>query len=103
MLVKNNVSASKLITKMQFDNNPTRHRILFSPVAAVADEYKEVLKQQTNSPAAQSAIKLSVYQHPEATREAVKFEVFDDIKKGVTIKNEAQEQEVLDIVNKWKK
>jgi hypothetical protein len=44
-----------------------------------------------------------VFINTRGTREAVKFEVFDDIKKGVTIKNEAQEQEVLDIVNKWKK
>jgi hypothetical protein len=103
MLVKNNVSASKLVTKMQFDNNPTRNRVLFSPVAAVVEEHKEILKRQADSPAAQSAIKLSVYQPPEAVRETVKFEVFDDVKKGVTTRSERQEQEVLDIVNKWKK
>ena len=92
MLVKNNVSASKLITKMQFDNNPMRHRVLFSPVAAVKEEHKEILKQQADSHAAQSAIKLSVYQPPEAVREAVRFEVFDDTKDSVKT-----------IVDKWKK
>ena len=92
MLVKNNVSASKLVTKMQFDNNPMRNRVLFSPVMAVAEEHREILKQQADSHAAQSAIKLSVYQPPEAVREAVKFEVFDDTKDGAKT-----------LVDKWKK
>ena len=55
-------------------------------------EKKEILKQQADSHAAQSAIKLSVYQPPEAVREAVRFEVFDDTKDSVKT-----------IVDKWKK
>ena len=48
MLVKNNVSASKLVTKMQFESNSKYNRVLFSPVAGVErtaqrDTYKTSL------------------------------------------------------------
>jgi len=108
MLAKNNVSAAKLVTKMQFVTTTNKYkkeltRLLFSPVAAVAAEIRDTLKEQTDSQAAQSAIKLTVYQpQGEAVREGFKFEAVDNIKDSVITKNPRQEQNVLDIVNKWK-
>jgi len=99
MLVKNNVSASKLVTKMQFDTNSAYDRILFSPVSGVEEQHKEILVRQASSQAALSAIKLTVYQSQNKIPEKVKFEVFDDTNKKMTTKDDS----VADIVNKWKK
>ena len=99
MLVKNNVSAGKLVTKMQFDPNSGYDRILFSPVSGVEEQHKDTLVKQACSQAALSAIKLTVYQSNNTEQQPVKFEVFDDTNKDIT----AEDDSVADIVNKWKK
>ena len=99
MLVKNNVSASKLVTKMQFESNSKYNRVLFSPVAGLEEQHKETLIKQACSQAAVSAIKLTVYQSNNTEQQPVKFEVFDDTNKDIT----AEDDSVADIVKKWKK
>ena len=99
MLVKNNVSAGKLVTKMQFDPNSGYDRILFSPVSGVEEQHKDTLVKQACSQAALSAIKLTVYQSNNTEQQPVKFEVFEDTDKNITTKDDS----VADIVNKWKK
>jgi hypothetical protein len=99
MLVKNNVSAGKLVTKMQFDPNSGYDRILFSPVSGVEEQHKDTLVKQACSQAALSAIKLTVYQSNNTEQQPVKFEVFDDTNKDITTEDDS----VADIVNKWKK
>ncbi len=61
MLANNNVSAGSVVTKMQFDINSPVPRLLFSPVEAVPPQYREAIKRQGKTPAAENAIKLTVY------------------------------------------
>lgn len=62
MLANNNISASRVITKMQFDIKASVPRLLFSPVAPVNSEDLDILARQGKSDAADKAIKLTVYQ-----------------------------------------
>jgi hypothetical protein len=61
MLANNNVSAGSVVTKMQFDINAPVPRLLFSPVEAVAPQFREGVKRQGKTPAAENAVKLTVY------------------------------------------
>ena len=99
MLAGNNVSAGRIVTKMQFDPNSGFDRILFSPVSGVEEQHKEILVRQASSQAALSAIKLTVYQSSNTEQKPVKFEVFEDTDKNITTKDDS----VANIVNKWKK
>jgi hypothetical protein len=98
MLANNNVSAGKVITKMEFDINSPVPRLLFSPVGAVPEEVRNILLAQSKTPAAENAVKLTVYKsdqgvEPEAVAEPIKR----DVKKPTPEKVE----EVSDIVKKW--
>ena len=104
MLADNNVSAGRIVTKMQFDVNSQKPRALFSPVDAVEDYDIETVKTQGDNQAAHNAIKLTVYQ-PDITseKEAVKFESFDATKENkVTPKSKEESQEAQKIVDKWR-
>lgn len=102
MLADNKVSAGRIVTMMQFDPNSHKPRILFSPVEAVKDEAMEDVKTQGDSPAALSAIKLSVYQPDDgAVKEPVKFGVFTE-NADTTLKSTEQAKDISKIVNKWK-
>jgi len=61
MLAGNNVSAGSIVTKMEFDTNSSTPRLLFAPVEAVPTQYRETIKRQGKTPAAENAIKLTVY------------------------------------------
>jgi hypothetical protein len=65
MLAANNVSAGSVVTKMQFDINSPVPRLLFSPVEAVRPELREAVKRQGKTPAAENAIKLTVFKADE--------------------------------------
>jgi hypothetical protein len=104
MLADNNVSAGRIVTKMQFDVNSQKPRALFSPVDAVEDYDIETVKTQGDNQAAHNAIKLTVYQ-PDITseKEAVKFESFDATKENkVTPKSKEESEEAQKIVDKWR-
>ena len=62
MLANNNVSAGRVVTKMQFDTKSESPKVLFSPSAAVDVNDMEVLQRQAKSMAAEQAVKLTVYQ-----------------------------------------
>jgi hypothetical protein len=66
MLANNNISAGRVITKMQFDTKSPVPKVLFSPVAAVDESDVEIVAAQRNSAAATAAVKLTVYQTDEA-------------------------------------
>lgn len=81
MLANNNVSAGRVVTKMQFDMKSSAPRLLFSPSAAVPAEDLEVLARQAKSQAAEQAVKLTVYQTDSQGEE-------DDGEEFVTAKPE---------------
>ena len=62
MLASNNVSASRVVTKMQFDTKASSPKLLFSPVGVVQADVAGVVADQGKSPAAEQAVKLTVFQ-----------------------------------------
>jgi hypothetical protein len=71
LLANNNVSAGRVVTKMQFDSKSSTPKLLFSPAAAVDPSMSDVLTRQGKSAAAESAVKLTVYQNDEVTETPV--------------------------------
>ena len=65
MLANNNISAGRVVTKMQFDTKSPVPKLLFSPVAPVPQEDYDTIIRQRDSSAAESAIKMTVYQTDE--------------------------------------
>ena len=60
MLANNNISAGRVITKMQFDTKSPVPKLLFSPVGVVPESDIEKIQIQKNSPAAETANKMTV-------------------------------------------
>ena len=69
LLANNNVSAGRVVTRMQFDAKASTPKVLFSPAAAVNANDLDVLQRQGKSAAAESAVKLTVYQTDETPSE----------------------------------
>lgn len=111
MLANNNVSAGRVVTKMQFDINYPVPRLLFSPVAAVPDDVYEIVRRQSTSKAAENAIKLTVYksdsqgEETEAPAQPSGVEVVEEPVKRETVRqaSAATAEDVSDIVKKWAK
>jgi hypothetical protein len=98
-LASHNVSAGRVVTKMQFDTKSPTPKLLFSPVGAVSEDDLEVIARQAKSPAAEAAIKLNVYQmdSEEESGEAA------PTKREVSNNTEAKSVDVSDVVKKWAK
>jgi hypothetical protein len=108
MLANNNVSAGRVVTRMQFDINSPVPRLLFSPESAVAEETKEVVMRQAKSPAAEAAVKLTVFKIDKAAEEAPQSPAGSNDIPEPTVretKKAAPEKvaDVSDIVKKWTK
>ena len=110
MLANNNISAGRVVTKMQFDTKSPVPKLLFSPVGVVPEADVDTIQKQKESPAAESAIKLTVYQQDEGTEVAAPAaqteEVADSSDEPVlreTKKTEpvAASGEVADVIKKW--
>jgi hypothetical protein len=112
MLANNNISAGRVVTKMQFDTKSPVPKLLFSPVGVVPEADVDTIQRQKESSAAESAIKLTVYQQDEGTEVAAPAaqaeEVADSSDEPVlreTKKTEpvAASGEVADVIKKWSK
>ena len=112
MLANNNISAGRVVTKMQFDTKSPVPKLLFSPVGVVPETDVDTIQRQKESPAAENAIKLTVYQQDEGTEVATPAaqaeEVADSSDEPVlreTKKTEpvAASGEVADVIKKWSK
>lgn len=115
MLAANNVSAGRVITKMQFDMNSSSPRLWFSPVAPVNADEVELLAQQGKTDAAERAIKLTVFQsdsgNEEAPTEPTAYSVsseeaeVEEPKLRESTKTAAAEapSDVPDVIRKWSK
>ena len=118
-LADNNVSASRLITKMQFDTKSPTPKLLFSPVSAVDAGDVEVLARQSKTPAANAAIKLTVFQVDSLEHEAdnnefvptvkastahTQYDVLEEpvLRDSTTLQPDAP-KDVSNIVSKWAK
>ena len=105
MLANNNVSAGRVVTKMEFDINSPVPRLLFSPSAAVPADVREVIARQSKTPAAENAIKLTVYKTDKAEEEAEapEQEVAQPVVHKTPKPSAAKADDVSDIVKKWTK
>lgn len=103
MLANNNVSAGRVVTKMEFDINSPVPRLLFSPMSAVPADVREVIARQSKTPAAENAIKLTVYKSDTAAEEPEQPEGAEPVvRQGKTPVVEKAE-DVSEIVKKWSK
>lgn len=106
MLANNNVSAGRVVTKMQFDINSPVPRLLFSPVSAVPPDMRDAVIQQGKTPAAENAVRLTVYK-TDATEEVEPPSQPDAIseptKRQTAKPAGAAADDVNDIVKKWTK
>lgn len=102
MLANNNVSAGRVITKMEFDVNSSVPRLLFSPVSAVPPESRDAIVRQSKTPAAENAIKLSVYK-TDTPDEEVAQPVVEPVKRETRKATAETADDVSDIVKKWTK
>jgi len=100
MLANNNVSAGRVITKMQFDINSPVPRLLFSPEAAVPPEMRDIVTRQSKSPAAENAVKLTVFKMDETTEPEQPQAAEPTVRKTERRAPETVE-DVSDIVKKW--
>ena len=103
MLANNNVSAGRVVTKMQFDTKAPTAKVLFSPASAVPEDDYEAVRAQSRSAAAESAIKLTVYQQDGGAEEVAAPEVAEPVKREGTVKAVKEGGDVTDIVKKWSK
>ena len=102
MLANNNVSAGRVVTKMQFDINAPVPRLLFSPEAAVPQELREIISNQGKSMAAENAVKLTVYKTDSDGAEPEQPEAVKEPTVRETKRREPEKAEdVSDIVKKW--
>ena len=102
MLANNNVSAGRVITKMQFDINSPVPRLLFSPEAAVPAEMRDVVARQSKTPAAENAVKLTVYKSDEESESPEQPEKEPVLRESKRKPAETAD-DVSDIVKKWAK
>ena len=106
MLANHNISAGRVVTKMQFDTKATAPRVLFSPVAGVPADIIDVLATQAKKPAAENAVKLTVYQQDESEAPAAPAAPEASVAEPVVTskaKKPAQAADVADVLKEWTK
>jgi hypothetical protein len=100
MLANHNISAGRVVTKMQFDTKATAPRVLFSPVSGIDADDLETLTTQSKTAAAESAIKMTVYQAEESGEEPAAPKLRESKKPAAPA---AAPAEVADVIKEWTK
>lgn len=107
MLANNNISAGRVITKMQFDTKSPVPKLLFSPVGVVPEADVETVRAQKESKAAENAVKLTVYQQDEGEEASAAAPAEAAVEEPIvreTKKTEAAPAaDVSDVIKKWSK
>lgn len=109
MLAANNISAGRVITKMEFDTDSSAPRLWFSPVAPINAADQEVLANQAKSEAAERAVKLTVFQQDSGSVEEVVAEVEVEAPAAPepvlreSKKTTEASGDLSDVVRKWSK
>jgi hypothetical protein len=84
---------------MQFDTKFPVPKVWFSPVSALDDETAAIVQAQGQTPAAENAVKLNVYQSDEGEAPAVAEPVLRKTEKTEAVQGE----DVSDVIKKWSK
>ena len=110
MLANNNISAGRVITKMQFDTKSPVPKLLFSPVAPVPQGDVDIVLRQKESNAAEMAVKMTVFQADESSDSSgAKSEDVEVAQPVLRETGKAKADaappagDVSDIVKKWSK
>jgi hypothetical protein len=104
MLANNNISAGRVVTKMQFDTKSPVPKLLFSPVGVVSEDDIKTVQTQKDSKAAENAVKLTVYQQDEGEEAAPAAPVADEpVVRDVKKTEAAPAADVSDVIKKWSK
>lgn len=107
-LAANNVSAGRVITRMAFDTKSPVPKVMFSPDSATPDDILHIIARQAKSPAAEAAIKMSVFQADNSGNDDGGFETVakedEPVKReSKASANEDAEKNVVDVMKKWSK
>ena len=109
-LASHNVSAGRVITKMAFDTKSPTPKVVFSPAGKVPDEDLLTIAAQAKSPAAESAIKMNVFQVDNTGEIEVlshRNEIVEDEAPPVKVESKkaaaSEEKDISDVVKKWSK
>ena len=109
MLAGNNISAGMVVTRVQFDTDSPVPRLQFSAVAAVPQEDVPTIQMQSQSQAAENAVKLTVFQQDgeEEVAEAESPVAEAPAEKEPTLvqtsKPAADGESIPDVLKKWSK
>ena len=109
MLANNNISAGRVITKMQFDTKSPVPKLLFSPVAPVPQGDVDIVLRQKESNSAEMAVKMTVFQADESSEssgaKSEDVEVAQPVLRETAKKADTAPPagDVSDIVKKWSK
>jgi hypothetical protein len=109
-LASHNVSAGRVITKMAFDTKSPTPKVVFSPAGKVPDEDLQIIANQAKSSAAESAIKMNVFQVDNTGEIEVlshRNEIVEDESPPVKVESKkaaaSEEKDISDVVKKWSK
>jgi len=109
-LASHNVSAGRVITKMAFDTKSPTPKVVFSPAGKVPDEDLQIIANQAKSSAAESAIKMNVFQVDSTGEIEVpshRNEIVEDESPPVKVESKkaaaSEEKDISDVVKKWSK
>lgn len=100
-LADNEISAGRVITRMQFDTKSPVPKLLFSPVGVVPESDVDTVMNQRGSNAAENAIKLNVYQVDE--NGGTQAEGEPKLRNPVKKVEPSTSNDVSDVVKKWAK
>lgn len=121
MLANNNISAGRVITKMQFDTKSATPKLLFSPVGVVPPDHVAIVQAKGKSTEAEQAVKLTVFKKPNDEGDApaavqvasapsnedagdATGAVSEPVLRRKTVdKPEVVEKDIPDIIKKWSK
>ena len=105
MLANHNISAGRVVTKMQFDTKSPVPRVLFSPVSGINPDDLDVLTDQSKTQAAENAIKLTVYQQDEGKEAPVEVAapVAPKVRETKKATAAAPAGDVADVIKEWTK
>jgi hypothetical protein len=109
-LASHNVSAGRVITKMAFDTKSPTPKVVFSPAGKVPDEDLQIIANQAKSSAAESAIKMNVFQVDSTGEIEVlshRNEIVEDESPPIKVESKkaaaSEEKDISDVVKKWSK
>jgi len=103
MLANNNISAGRVVTKMQFDTKSPVPKLLFSPTAVVPENDVDTIQRQKEGKAAENAVRLTVYQQDEGEEVAAPVVASEPVVRETKKTEAAPSADVSDVIKKWSK